>query len=494
MWFLSSGPSFPYVPPSIRVPEGVLKEMFRLVTLLLLTLLSPQAVQAQAACPTGNLATKNRLVKGSDVRFSHRLSDGIMPASAWNRVYSSIPPSEHAALITTSDTRINGLLVQGDNNDTYQVSVSDDNTTYRKVWTVPTSQAGHAPSSATGLGTDARYIKLSNAKGDGSYSLGEFGVYCTLPSIWPPPLEIKGTTPKKSGKDARRFRMAYKKMTVATLGFICILLMLALRRRNASREDEGEADEKGDTQATWLRWAIAGTAFAAVGFMFWAVAHEFKRISANPMILTSVFAGLAALWGRWLLWQINKKVGTWRSWLERGALVIIVFSGGMSWVNFGTFHGSRPSTIGTPSTTVGGKYFPGEYTLLYHCSAIAELDDGRKSEFKSRQIRNLSTNSLGPAEPVLEDVQVCRDRFTPERWNAFRQDLRLFRSFMGKDWWEKMFKDHGFNATPVWTLLGHHLTNTGWAEIPPPAGLENSPANLKRVRREATPGQGAVQG
>ena len=99
---------------------------------------------------------------------------------------------------------------------------------------------------------------------------------------------------------------------------------LALRRRNASREEEGEADEKGDTQATWLEWAIAGTAFALVGFMFWAVAHEFKRISANPMILTSVFAGLAALWGGWLLWQINKKVGTWRSWLERGALVIIV--------------------------------------------------------------------------------------------------------------------------------------------------------------------------
>ena len=39
-------------------------------------------------------------------------------------------------------TRINGLLVQGDNNDIYEGSVSDDNTTYRKVLTVPHPKPG----------------------------------------------------------------------------------------------------------------------------------------------------------------------------------------------------------------------------------------------------------------------------------------------------------------------------------------------------------------
>jgi hypothetical protein len=130
---------------------------------------------------------------------------------------------------------------------------------------------------------------------------------------------------------------------------------------------------------------------------------------------------------------------------------------------------------------MGGKYFPeNRYELLYQCSAIGEVDDGLGYEFKTRMVRDLRDNKLYPASLAVAKAAECRAVFKDEaRWNAFRQDLRLFRSHMGASWWRKMFKDHGFNATPVWTLLGRPLTSIGWADGVPPDDLVNSAANRR---------------
>ncbi|MGB0647678.1 MAG: hypothetical protein ACPGQS_10910, partial [Bradymonadia bacterium] len=66
-----------------------------------------------------------------------------------------------------------------------------------------------------------------------------------------------------------------------------------------------------------------------------------------------------------------------------------------------------------------------------------------------------------------------------ERWAEFQQDLRLFRAHMGKSRWGKMFMDHGFNATPVWLLLGNPIANAGGEHLLVDAANVNSPANLK---------------
>ncbi|MCA9540197.1 MAG: hypothetical protein KC620_14970, partial [Myxococcales bacterium] len=132
---------------------------------------------------------------------------------------------------------------------------------------------------------------------------------------------------------------------------------------------------------------------------------------------------------------------------------------------------------------VGGKYFrENHYERIYQCSAIAEVDDGRAEEFADRQIRDLRDNSLGPAKPVLDRPEAYRAAFTPDRWAEFRQDLRLFRSYMGQSWWEKMFKDHGFNASPVWIMVGRTITNINGDALVPPAELANAPSNVKGRR------------
>ena len=161
---------------------------------------------------------------------------------------------------------------------------------------------------------------------------------------------------------------------------------------------------------------------------------------------------------------------------------MIVFLGLMTWVSLGSFHGNKITHYWDSfHYYVGSKYFAeNRYHLLYHCTSLAEVDDGRKSKLKSRPLRNLTNNQVGKSEEVFDPknpmVKQCRSHFSPQRWAAFKQDIRLFRSYMGEAWWKKMFKDHGYNATPVWNMVGSYLTQRDWASKIPPPGLEYTPA------------------
>src|SRR6185369_15389521 len=98
---------------------------------------------------------------------------------------------------------------------------------------------------------------------------------------------------------------------------------------------------------------------------------------------------------------------------------------------------------------IGAKYFPElGYTRLYACSAEAEIADGRVEEVRGRQMRDLETNALVPAAEIAAHPDACPSRFSPERWENFRHDVRYFREAMGPPLWLSSQLDHGFNATP----------------------------------------------
>jgi hypothetical protein len=78
-----------------------------------------------------------------------------------------------------------------------------------------------------------------------------------------------------------------------------------------------------------------------------------------------------------------------------------------------------------------------------------------------RQLRNLSTNQLEPGEAALADPSMCLSRFSPARWESFKRDIAWFRSRMGVERWSSAQLDHGYNPTPVWTMVGTALTNLG---------------------------------
>lgn len=99
------------------------------------------------------------------------------------------------------------------------------------------------------------------------------------------------------------------------------------------------------------------------------------------------------------------------------------------------------------------------YTRLYKCAALAEAEQGARATVEARWIRNLETNVIEPGRVVLANAGECTTRFSPARWQAFSLDVEWLRAQLPADRWRALFIDHGYNATPVWTMAGTALAN-----------------------------------
>ncbi len=99
------------------------------------------------------------------------------------------------------------------------------------------------------------------------------------------------------------------------------------------------------------------------------------------------------------------------------------------------------------------------YERLYACTAVAQADLGQLNEVRSRKLRDLTQDALAPAEDALKNAADCRDRFTAERWEAYKKDVNWFRHSSNIQYWNDMQKDHGYNPPPVWTVMGHALAS-----------------------------------
>jgi hypothetical protein len=108
------------------------------------------------------------------------------------------------------------------------------------------------------------------------------------------------------------------------------------------------------------------------------------------------------------------------------------------------------------------------YSRLYACTAVAqsELGPAMEKEVRARKMRNLDTNVLEPAAVALGNPDACTSRFTPQRWEDFKRDVRYFRNSNELEYWNRMQTDHGYNPPPVWTLLGHALASLHAADVP----------------------------
>src|SRR5690606_35586386 len=77
---------------------------------------------------------------------------------------------------------------------------------------------------------------------------------------------------------------------------------------------------------------------------------------------------------------------------------------------------------------LGSKYFEElGYSRIYECTAIAEIQLGHKAEIAKQEIRDLGAkNMIRPISDtyVFSDPGQCTNRFTDERWAAFKQDVK----------------------------------------------------------------------
>ena len=107
---------------------------------------------------------------------------------------------------------------------------------------------------------------------------------------------------------------------------------------------------------------------------------------------------------------------------------------------------------------VGAKFFRElGYTRLYDCTLIADAETGFPVPPELRPLRKLVTNRVEMGTATVSDPDACKRHFTPARWLAFERDVASFRQALPVRSWGSILTDHGFNASPVWTITGSAL-------------------------------------
>jgi hypothetical protein len=154
------------------------------------------------------------------------------------------------------------------------------------------------------------------------------------------------------------------------------------------------------------------------------------------------------------------------------ALAIVGLFSIFGWWNLGHYHFDHYVHIWEHYHYImGAKYGPEiRYARLYQCTAVADTQDGLKARVKARKIRRIeSDNELGTGDEILAHPELCTSHFTdPQRWLNYRADNRFFRTRFSADRWDESQNDHGYNATPVWAIVGRLIvdrTELTWDNI-----------------------------
>lgn len=173
----------------------------------------------------------------------------------------------------------------------------------------------------------------------------------------------------------------------------------------------------------------------------------------------AAFGSLILLWGAFWRWRRKPDKHKTARDLCLALVGIIALA---SWWNLGHFHFNHYIHIWEHyHYYMGAKYGPElRYARLYECTAAADIADGLGSRVRKRKMRALgTTNELGTSDEIVRDAKHCTSHFTPERWEAFRKDIRFFRGRFSRDRWDQSQTDHGYNGTPVWAIAGRLIAD-----------------------------------
>ena len=100
------------------------------------------------------------------------------------------------------------------------------------------------------------------------------------------------------------------------------------------------------------------------------------------------------------------------------------------------------------------------YDGVYLASVKAYADDklgGSLDRIEGTQLRDLRDYEMRSVSEVAEEIHAVKDRFTPERWTEFKQDMSYFWKTMGPGAYLNSLRDHGGNATPAWLLVAYAI-------------------------------------
>jgi lysophospholipase L1-like esterase len=186
-----------------------------------------------------------------------------------------------------------------------------------------------------------------------------------------------------------------------------------------------------------------------------------RDIDIGLIALRVNIAGLALLLLGFGLWSRRSGRPRRSSWWRKaafGILAVVAFS-----MNYNFFLARKPHGLHRQDVYhyyLSSKYFPElGYFRLYECS-IAALGDDRGAELA----RDLRSNRMTRIDSWSLPGTHCDGAFSAERWARFESDVRWFKDRLGAEKWPHVLTDHGYNPSPVWTLMGRPLASLFPAE------------------------------
>ncbi len=367
------------------------------------------------------------------------MTDGAVAhdGAAWDSPTAvTFGPAQALVWDLGASTRITGAALQGDNNDLYVVALSDDGVSWRDVWSgEPVDGAGLQTRSTDRLDARGRFVRLSARGGDTRYSVSEF--------------ELFGDGTSSSNLTRAKWvpRRPLEVTSIALLIGAAVLLALASRRA---------------PRVLLLAMAAVGL-WSAWKFVFETTPQTPDFRASLPWLraATAMLAALALLRER--LWR-----GTWpaHNGFIVGTLGVSAALAMWCFLNLGSPQffdaGERRGTwlhhYDMRTYHPIAKYFPElRFDGVYAASVLAVADGRNLDEFDGQQLRDLRTHVMTNVRDSKAHLLEIRNRFTPERWALFTEDMRYFRRAMGDGGFLGSMNDHGGNATPVWFMTARAL-------------------------------------
>jgi len=400
---------------------------------------------ARPAHAAGNLLAGLRPSRTLGVSNPGVLTDGLgaFEGEEWNTTVAAVFESEHAFVEFDlgRSTKISAAYLQGDNNDEYLLSISEDHSRFVPLWTAASrSEAGLRERWSDGLSGQGRWVRVGVRGGDQAYSVSELQLFEERPPTMPPVLR---RVPGESQAARVRTHLLY---LIAAFGAFLFLTCATSKRWHL-------------LLAAILPLLAAGLALDAVNDAWPLAGREvsFIRAAAAAIALLAAVRGVALV-RRWPAhrWAITAALAT-------SAVMAFAAFYNLGRPQFLDHAGGHPEFVHTYDMRVYqpfAKYFEElQYDGVYAASVLAFAEDQRGGSLESlgsQEVRGLLDHRVRHVSEMADDIQAIRQRFTDQRWAELKQDLRYFEKVMGPEFLSTL-TDHGANATPVWVFFARIL-------------------------------------
>ena len=434
-------------PPAerVRLPRRSLVRCVFLATLFLV----PSTLSTTARAEPRSLIAGALPSRSEGVKNQNRLTDGVFSneGDEWLTDVTSRFSSARSLVQYDlgTDRKLRCALVQADNNDVYILSGSQDGEKWQSLWRVGAEASAGMRLRNQKLEASARYVRLSATGGDALYSVSEIALYAECPTIWPPSELIR----------TRGVAVADTVVTKVVIFGIFAAFFLLVHRRKAGR----------------IHYMLILPALAAGWMLAVELARLYPFVDQEPA-LRAVLAALAGL----VVFKeaFSKEDAAPHRKVVLGTLAFCAVAAFATYYHFGSpqffdeAKGRRTlvHTLNMRHDFPTAKYFRELRFDGLNLASLAAYADNTPEFLPARlaevRVRDLRDNQIRTAGQLADEMSKIRSRFSPERWQEFKRDMKYFSDAMGEADYLTSLQDHGGDATPAWILpaylLFSHLT------------------------------------